>query len=111
MRRRHKKRRAVNARLFYRKTATSVAEVQGILPPKNFIGLEWTAIARLKAKQCVEGTKKARCKCAPVLSQDRDVSRGGAGDSPQKKLYRFGVDSNCAAKSQAMRRRHKKGAL
>jgi len=54
------KRRAVNARLFYRKTATLVAEVQGILP---------------------------------------------------KKLYRFGVDSNCAAKSQAMRRRHKKGAL
>lgn len=26
------KRRAVNARLFYRKTATLVAEVQGILP-------------------------------------------------------------------------------
>jgi len=54
------KRRAVNARLFYRKTATSVAEVQGIL---------------------------------------------------LKKHYRFGVDSNCAAKSQAMRRRHKKSAL
>ena len=41
------KRRAANARLIYRKTATLVAEVQGILP---------------------------------------------------KKLYRFGVDSNCAAK-------------
>ena len=34
-----KKRSAVNERLFYRKTATLVAEVQGILP-KNFIGLE-----------------------------------------------------------------------
>ena len=29
------KRRAVNARLFYRKTATLVAEVQGILPQKT----------------------------------------------------------------------------
>ena len=52
-----KKRSAINERLFYRKTAMLVAEVQGILP-KNFIGLEWTAIAQAKSQAMRSEYKK-----------------------------------------------------
>ena len=57
MRSGHKKRSAVNERLFYYKTAMLVAEVRGILP-KNFIGLEWTAITQAKSQAMRSGYKK-----------------------------------------------------